>query len=125
MKLLRLSGILALVVGSACSGGAPLPGIITGPAGVTGSFCPAGFVCLLSVSFQPVSITVERGHNVGFINDSGIPHSVIFDVPRPALVDDIALFTTGTNIRVFNQVGRFPFHCAQHAGMTGEIIVTN
>ena len=124
MKLLRSSGILALVVGAACSGSAdPLPGIITGPAGVTGSLCPAGFVCLLSVRFQPVSITVLRGHNVGFINDSGIPHTVTFD--RPLLVDDIALHTTGTNIRIFNTVGRFPFHCTQHAGMTGEIIVIN
>ena len=126
MKAVRLSGILALVVGAACSGGSTDPGTSGNPGGGGGgggATCPSGSVCLLSGSFQPSSVTVARGGSVAFINDSGILHTVTFDAPRPAGVDDVGLHSSGTNTRTFGTVGRFPFHCTQHAGMTGEINV--
>jgi plastocyanin len=66
---------------------------------------------------------VSAGSTVSFINNSGITHDVNFDGTRPAGVDNIGLHSTGTNTRTFTTPGRFAFHCSQHAGMTGEIVV--
>ena len=132
MKAVRLSGVLALLVAAACSsstdpggGGGGGGGGGVGGGGGGGGACPAGSVCLLSASYSPSSITVARGGSVSFINDSGILHTVTFDAPRPAGVDDIGLHSSGTNSRTFGTAGRFPFHCTQHGGMTGEVNVSN
>jgi plastocyanin len=78
---------------------------------------------MVASAFTPVPVTVARGATVTFQNNSGIGHDVIFDVPRSPGVEDIGLHSSGTNSRQFTQVGRFPFHCNQHGGMTGEIVV--
>ena len=128
MKAVRLSGILVLLAGAACSSSTD-PGTRGsgggGGGGGGGTSCPAGSVCLLSASYSPTSISVARGGNVSWINDSGILHTVTFDAPRPTGVDDVGLHSSGTNVRTFPTAGRFPFHCTQHGGMTGEVNVTN
>jgi plastocyanin len=78
---------------------------------------------MLASSFTPVPVTVNRGQTVIFTNNSGVSHNVLFDPPRSPGVDDIPLHTSGSNSRSFTQAGRFPFHCSQHGGMTGEVVV--
>lgn len=131
MNLVRWSTIAAFIVVAGCSGGG---GDSTGPGtggnggnggggGGGGGTCPAGAICFGSSQYSPRSITVNVGATVPFINDSGIGHTVNFDSPRPPLVEDIGLHTSGTNNRTFSQAGTFNFHCTQHVGMTGSIVV--
>lgn len=78
---------------------------------------------MLSAAYSPTSVTVPVGTEVPFTNGSGILHTVTFDNPRSPGVTDIPLHSSGTNTRTFTALGRFPFHCTQHAGMEGEIVV--
>jgi plastocyanin len=78
---------------------------------------------MLSSTYTPTTLTVNAGATVDFINDSGISHTVNFDGTRATGVEDIALNNAGTFPRKFNEVGTFNFHCTQHAGMTGKIVV--
>lgn len=78
---------------------------------------------MLAVSFTPLSLTVARNATVQFVNNSGVTHDVRFDGTRSPGVDDIELHSSGTRDRVFNTMGRFAFHCSQHANMNGEIVV--
>jgi plastocyanin len=78
---------------------------------------------MLISSFSPATLTVNSGATVNFINDSGIAHTVNFDGTRPAGVDDIGLNSSGTFARTFTTIGTFNYHCSQHAGMTGKIVV--
>jgi len=143
MKFGRYSGILALVIAAACSGGGSTgPGGSSGGTGGTGGSgggggtggdpygggggggnCPANTVCFLASSFDPGVLTVAKGSTVQFSNNSGIGHTVNFDAPRPPNVADIGLNTSGSFARTFNDAGTFNFHCTQHAGMTGQIKV--
>lgn len=78
---------------------------------------------MLSSTYTPTTLTVNAGTTVNFINDSGISHTVNFDGTRPTGVEDVALNNSGTFPRKFNETGTFNFHCTQHAGMTGKIVV--
>jgi len=78
---------------------------------------------MLSASFTPVSLTVSRNATVQFVNNSAVTHDVRFDGTRSPGVDDIELHSSGTRDRIFNTMGRFLFHCSQHNGMNGEIVV--
>lgn len=78
---------------------------------------------MLASSFTPVPLTILVGGVVSFQNNSGLAHTVDFDPPIAPGVENIPSHSSGTNTRTFTQAGRFPFHCALHAGMTGEIVV--
>lgn len=78
---------------------------------------------MLIASYSPTTLTVNAGTSVDFTNDSGIAHTVNFDGTRPTGVTDVPLNSGGTFPRKFNETGTFNFHCTQHAGMTGKIIV--
>jgi len=66
---------------------------------------------------------VSKGTTVTFHNDSGIQHTVNFDGTRATGVADVGLNSTGDFPRTFNDAGTFKFHCTQHAGMNGQIVV--
>jgi plastocyanin len=66
---------------------------------------------------------VSKGAVVTFSNNSGIYHTVTFDGTRSPGVEDVVLNNGGDYNRTFTQAGTFNFHCTQHAGMTGSIIV--
>lgn len=129
MKI-HLSALVALMA-IGCSGG----GGSTGPGGGEGggsggggggggaAQCPTGAICMLATTFSPNTVTVSAGSTVSFTNNSGIFHDVTFDAPRSPGVNDIGLHASGTNSRTFTTAGRFPFHCNQHGGMTGEVVV--
>ena len=139
MNLLRFSGIVSLAIVVACSGG----GGSTGPGGSSNTggngggngggsndpygggnaTCPSGSVCMLVTSYDPASLSVAKGATVNFVNNSGVSHTVTFDGTRPQGVNDVPLNSSGTYGRTFNDAGRFAFHCTQHVGMTGEIVV--
>lgn len=127
MNIMRWTAIVSFATLAACSGGGgttdPVGGGGGGGGGGGNGDCPTGAVCMLSSTYSPKTITVNKGATVTFINDSGIGHTVNFDGTRSPGVEDIPLHTTGHNDRVFTQVGTFNFHCTQHVGMTGSVIV--
>ena len=112
MTRARLSALVAFVSALACSSG-----------GGGAAQCPAGSICMLTDTYSPSTVTVSAGSQVPFTNGSGIIHTVTFNNPRSPGVVDIPLHSSGTNSRTFTTIGRFPFHCTQHSGMTGEIVV--
>lgn len=78
---------------------------------------------MLSSTFTPTSLVISKNSTVNFVNNSGITHSVNFDGTRPTGVTDVGANSSGTFPKTFNEVGTFEFHCAFHAGMTGQIVV--
>jgi plastocyanin len=78
---------------------------------------------MLTASYTPTSITVSKGTTVTFHNGSGVEHTVNFDGTRPTGVEDVGLNSSGDFPRVFSDAGTFNFHCTQHAGMTGKVVV--
>ena len=103
-------------------------GVGVGVGGVGGggggnNACPANTVCMRSATFDPTSLTVSKGTIVTFHNDSQINHTVNFDGTRPSGVTDVPLNDSGDFPRTFNDAGTFKFHCTQHIGMTGQVVV--
>jgi plastocyanin len=127
MKLMRFSVLLGFSVAIGCSGGGgstdPGGGGGGGGGGGTNTTCPANTVCMLSSTFSPTSLTVTTGTTVTFHNGSGIDHTVNFDEARPPGVTDVPLNNSGDFPRTFNSVGTYNFHCTQHIGMTGRVVV--
>lgn len=129
MRLSLVSAALCVSILSACGGGGG--GSPAGPSGSTGgtggtggtgnATCPSGTICLRDSNFDPSSLTVARGTSVTFSNNSGIEHNVTFE--SGSGIQSIGNHSSGTNTRVFNTSGNFPFQCTLHAGMTGHIVV--
>jgi len=80
---------------------------------------------MLGASFSPTQLTVTTGTNVGFSNESGVIHDVVFDTPAPAGVPaDIGTINSPSSVsRNFATAGIFNFHCTIHGGMNGRVTV--
>jgi plastocyanin len=73
-------------------------------------------------SFTPFTTTIKVGGSVEF--DFGAdPHNVIFEriTGAPA---DIQQTVNRKVSRMFTVVGKFPYECRLHPGMSGEVVVT-
>jgi plastocyanin len=72
-------------------------------------------------SFDPKSQRLAKGGTVTWSNASGNIHNVTFEqVGAPSNVPDLP---SGSASRTFNETGTFTYHCTNHAGMTGAIVV--
>jgi plastocyanin len=72
-------------------------------------------------SFDPTLTTIRRGGTVTWNNSSGTAHNVTFDTSgSPGNVSDMS---TGSASRTFNGAGAFYYHCSNHSGMSGTIVV--
>ncbi len=78
------------------------------------------FVSVGDSFFQPDTVTVMPGGRVRWTNAGAVQHTV---------VSDSALWQSGLlaphwwfEVR-FDSVGAFDYHCSQHPGMTGTVIV--
>lgn len=77
-------------------------------------------VTIKGLSFEPRSILVAVGATVTWTNLDTRAHSVQVEGGRPAS----GAFPMGQQTAVtFYDVGRFPYHCAIHASMTGVVNV--
>ena len=73
-------------------------------------------------SFAPFTATIPVGGTVVFDFPSE-EHNVIFNRVTGA-PNDIQVVTNARVSRTFNVVGRFPYDCTIHPGMSGEVVVT-
>lgn len=81
-----------------------------------------------ATSFSPSSITVTRNAGtatVGFQNESGVHHNILFDSANPAgSPADIGSIDSPTTVtRTFGSPGTFNLHCTIHGGMTAVVVV--
>ena len=71
-------------------------------------------------AFDPGTLTVPVGATVTWTWSGGYAaHNVTFNTGSVTSGDK----TTGTFQRTFNAAGSYPYHCTNHAGMTGTITV--
>lgn len=71
--------------------------------------------------FTPDSVTLGVGFPVRWTNEGGALHSVVSDSALWAsnLLGHNAWFEV-----TFDSAGTYPYHCSEHAGMTGTVVVT-
>lgn len=72
------------------------------------------------LNFSPTDLTVTKGTAVTFTFQS-VTHSIVFDAGA-GVADTGPLYNTSVQ-RTFSTAGTFPFHCAIHSYMTGQITV--
>lgn len=77
-------------------------------------------VTIPDFSFQPASITIQRGATVTWRNDATVAHHVVSDTN---VFSSPVLNPGQTYSHTFTQPGTYPYHCAIHPSMTGTITV--
>lgn len=119
-------GALLLVVGAACAA----PAANTTSSGTTITMAAAN-------QFQPVTLNVQRGTSVTWVNSSAVPHSVTDDPNKVLTATDVALpadaqpFDSGfiapgqSFSHTFDVPGTYRYVCLPHEtiGMVATIVV--
>jgi plastocyanin len=107
-RLVLVASAAALAI-LACRGddlGAPPPGTV--------------FVSARDTFFQPETVTVMLGRSVRWTNQGALQHTVVADSApwQSGLLAPQFWFEV-----LFDSAGVFTYHCSQHVGMTGTVIV--
>jgi plastocyanin len=79
-------------------------------------------VTIDNFAFNPRTLTVPVGTKVTWINRDDVPHTATSSV-KPRVFDSKALDTDDKFSFVFTAPGTYPYFCAVHPHMTGEIVV--
>jgi plastocyanin len=79
-------------------------------------------VTIDNFAFSPKTLTVPAGTKVTWINRDDVPHTATSTAKPPAF-DSKALDTDDKFSFVFTAPGTYPYFCAVHPHMTGEIVV--
>ena len=102
--------------------------IITGnaqaydPGTATSSAVGALVTMQSNLSFSPPSVTITAGEYVTWRNDDVTNHTTTEDSATPVW-DSGQLGPGQTFQRYFGSAGRFTYHCRNHPGMTGTVVV--
>lgn len=120
MSLLRIRGLSALIVlvfMTGCARSHPRdPRAVRPPTSQ-----PSGpRVSIDNFSFSPAEITVSAGQTVTWVNHDDVPHTVTANDKAFA---SKALDTDDSFSQTFTQPGTYPYYCAVHTHMTGQVIV--
>ncbi|HLJ92967.1 MAG TPA: cupredoxin family copper-binding protein [Gemmataceae bacterium] len=73
-------------------------------------------------SFRPPTLTIPVGTKVTWINHDDVPHTAT-STAKPKHFESGTLDTDDRYSHVFTTVGTYPYFCAVHPKMTGQIIV--
>jgi plastocyanin len=79
-------------------------------------------VTIDNFAFNPKTLTVPVGTEVTWINRDDVPHTATSAV-KPRVFDSKTLDTDDKFSHVFTTPGTYPYFCAVHPHMTGEIVV--
>ncbi len=123
-RLLRRAMLLvslAVMTGTACTGGTPLPEPEVGTTDVT----------MDKNAFDPMVVTIQRGEKVRWINTETGSISHTSTSGDPADDDEGDLWDSGsvaaglTFTRQFDEVGEFEYHCTFHwrMGMRNAMVI--
>ena len=113
--LALLAGLLAVAAG--CTGGSGAQ-----PSGPRPAPVPRYQVVIDNFTFSPPSLTVPVGATVNWVNHDDVPHTAT-STAKPKLFDSGALDTDDRFAHTFTEPGTYPYYCAVHPRMTGEIVV--
>ena len=98
---------MAVAAGAACS---------NSTYGSSSSCTPtATQVCLVSSTFNPVTLMITHGATVTWVNADGITHTVTSDPTSTEVFDHS--FSGGTFSHTFNTAGTYNYHCTIHGGV--------
>ncbi len=83
-------------------------------------------ISIKGFAFAPETLSVPVGTTVTWTNDEDSLHTVTSGTPeRPSSLFDSGEIDTGVEFPyTFEEPGSYPFFCARHDFMTGEITVT-
>lgn len=118
--------VLAAAVATGCASGTPAsPGPET-PAAAGSPTPPSGpAVTIAAFAFDPPRLEVRTGAAVTWTNAEDALHTVTAGTPdAPTGLFDSGEFDTGETFAfTFSDAGTYPFFCARHDFMAGEIVV--
>lgn len=77
-------------------------------------------VAIDNFSYTPPTVTVRPGARVTWVNHDDVPHTV---TAGDKSFTSAALETDEKFSRVFTQPGTYPYYCAVHPHMTGQVVV--
>ena len=77
-------------------------------------------VAIDNFSFSPAIITVPAGTTLTWVNHDDVPHTV---TANDKVFSSGALDTDDRYSHVFATPGTYPYFCAVHTHMTGQVIV--
>jgi len=78
-------------------------------------------IAISDFKFSPATLTVRHGARIGVTNGDNAPHSVTADDGRS--FDSGTVQSGGSATFTVATTGRFPYHCAIHPFMKGELVV--
>lgn len=82
-------------------------------------------VTIVDFAFDPSTIEVAAGSTVTWTNEDGVTHTVTAGAPGSAEETfDESLDGGATAEVTFDEAGTFPYFCAIHTDMTGEVVVS-
>jgi plastocyanin len=79
-------------------------------------------VVIDNFAFNPTTLTVAAGTRVSWVNRDDVPHTAT-STAKPRLFDSGALDTDAQFSHVFTTPGTYPYFCAVHPRMAGQIVV--
>ena len=79
------------------------------------------FVSARDSFFQPDTIHVDVGLPVRWTNDGSVLHTVVSD--SALWTSELLAPTYWFEVR-FDSAGTYPYHCSEHSGMTGTVVVS-
>ena len=85
----------------------------------------ASTVTIREFRFNPAAAAVPAGTTVTWVNEEDSLHTVTAGTPEaPSTFFDSGEIDTGVTFAfTFDEAGTYPFFCARHDFMTGEIVV--
>ena len=111
-RVFTLSLALAAVLGVAC----------TPDEDITGGIRPGTvFVAARDTFFTPDSVTIATGLPVRWTNEGRAIHTVVAE--DSAWASGPLLHNAWVEV-TFNSAGTYNYHCTEHPGMTGKVVVT-
>ena len=81
---------------------------------------PATTVTIDNFVFSPMTIEVQRGAKVTWVNKDDIPHVVASTTGK---FKSRAIDTDGTFVYTFTEPGTYEYYCSVHPKMVGKIVV--
>lgn len=114
----RLPLALATALLLAGCGGSEKPAAAT----AAPSAAKTATVDIKSFKYKPAKVTVKAGAKVTWVNQDAAGHTATF-AKGPAPLDTDRLEKGDRKALTFKEPGRYPYVCAFHAFMTGEVVV--
>jgi plastocyanin len=111
-----------LILACLAAGCSSSPNTVT-PATPSASSGGGNTITIKNFAFDPSGLTVKTGTAVIWVNNDGVPHTVVSDTGSPAPFSSDSLSAGASYTFTFAQPGTYTYHCSIHPSMKGTIIV--